>query len=173
MYLNSHACIARQSIICKCLYISYCIKWQTEYTTLKYDFVISTSNACTLAYSFQIHIIKMSSNFQVQDEIQEKNPASTNISLHKFASVLSGLIPLNTFKSIIHLQTNTSVFLTTIQGLGNLNWFSFSLKAPQIFFTWSQNFSHLVHCVCPKCYVSYALEPRSGYVPNIRGRAWG
>lgn len=120
-------------------------------------------------YSFQIHIIKMSSNFQVQDEIQEKNPASTNISLpvHKFASVLSGLIPLNTFKSIIHLQTNTSVFLTTIQGLGNLNWFSFSLKAPQIFFTWSQNFSHLVHCVCPKCYVSYALEPRSGYVPNI------
>lgn len=26
---------------------------------------------------FQIHIIKMSSNFQVQDEIQEKNPAST------------------------------------------------------------------------------------------------
>lgn len=92
---------------------------------------------------------------------------STYISLHKFPSVLSGLIPLNTFKSIIHLQTNTSVFLTTIQGLGNLNWFSFSLKAPQIFFTWSQHFSHLVHCVCPKCYVSYALEPRSGYVPNI------
>lgn len=63
--------------------------------------------------------IKMSSNFQIQDETQEKNPA--HISLHKFTFAQSGLIPLNTFKSIIHLQTNTSVFLTTIQGLGNLN----------------------------------------------------
>lgn len=118
--------------------------------------------ACTLTL---LRYIKMSSNFQIRDEIQEKNPA--HISLHQFTSAQSGLIPLNTFKSIIHLQTNTSVFLTTIQGLGNLNWFSFSLKAPQIFFTWSQNFSQLVHCVCPKCYMSNVLQPRSGYVPNI------
>lgn len=118
--------------------------------------------ACTLTL---LRYIKMSSNFQIRDEIQEKNPA--HISLHQFTSAQSGLIPLNTFKSIIHLQTNTSVFLTTIQGLGNLNWFSFSLKAPQIFFTWSQKFSHLVHCVCPKCYMSNVLQPRSGYVPNI------
>lgn len=118
--------------------------------------------ACTLTL---LRYIKMSSNFQIRDEIQEKNQA--HISLHQFTSAQSGLIPLNTFKSIIHLQTNTSVFLTTIQGLGNLNWFFFSLKAPQIFFTWSQKFSHLVHCVCPKCYMSYDLQPRSGYVPNI------
>lgn len=89
-----------------------------QYTTLKYDLIITTSLYCMYPYSFKIHK-KLSSNFQIRDEIQEKNPA--HISLHKFTSAQSGLIPLNTFKSIIHLQTNTSVFLTTIQGLGNLN----------------------------------------------------
>lgn len=150
-----YACIARQSIICKCLYISYCIKWQTEYTTQKYDFVISTSNACTLTL-FRYIWLKCPAIFRSKMKSKRKTQPA-HISLHKFPSVLSGLIPLNTFKSIIHLQTNTSVFLTTIQGLGNLNWFSFSLKAPQIFFTWSHNFSHLVHCVCPKCYMCRML----------------
>lgn len=109
-----------------------------------------------------LRYIKMSSNFQIRDEIQEKNPA--HISLHKFTSAQSGLIPLNTFKSIIHLQTNTSVFLTTIQGLGNLNWFSFFTESPPNFLYLVTKFLTSRTLCMSQVYVSYVLQPRSGYV---------